>query len=353
LKEQTTLSNIFSSGKQLVDLRSPQERVAGQLSCAIDLPFSLDREEDSIKTPFVNDNRTAAEKLAVHYFSGSRGMRRMIEWGRQLDSEAEYLVFCQNGGLRSEIALDVLKKNGFSADKVPGGYEYIRAKLTDLFHQPKENFVVSGLIGAVKRSLLIDFEHYIDISWLICEPVRPGQDPKGIETKEKNFENEVAIQRFNKRDLARHILKDEPIFLTGPMMPKFPEALVLKSPVIIVETSLEERVENIIQEHITDQLSEYQSAFGDILGFHYFTHFLLDSVRYIESELGSSFTFDLRKLINRAVYSNDPSAHEAWVRPLLTDYYDPFQRDRLVGVTEIYRGNASEVIVWLESNLGR
>ena len=353
LEDQILLSRIFSPGKQLIDLRSPEERIAGELSCAINLPIFLDKEMDPGKAALVDKGLPVNKKLVIDYLSSSRGIWMMTEWARQLDSEIEYLVFCQNGGLRSEIALDILKKNGFSADKVPGGYEYVRSNFIDLFHQPEGIFVVSGLSGAVKRSLLIDFEHYIDVSWLMCEPVRPGRDLKWIEKKEKNFENEVAIQRFHKRALARHILKDEPIFLSEPIVPKVPKALVLKSSVIFLETSLEERVENIIQERITDQLSEYQSAFGDILGFHYFTHYLLDSVRYIEPELGSSFSYDLRKLISRAVYSSDPSAHEAWVRPLLTDYYDPLQSERLVGVTEIFRGNASEVIVWLESNLGR
>ena len=353
MEDQILLSRIFSSGKQLIDLRSPQERITGELSCAINLPISLEKEMDSIKAALVDKDWAVAEELVIDYLSGSRGMRIITEWMQQLDSEIEYLVFCQNGGLRSTIALDVLKKKGFSVEKVPGGYEYVRSNLIDLFHQPEEIFVVSGLSGAVKRSLLIDFEHYIDVSWLMREPVRPDRDLKWIEKKEKNFENEVAIQRFNKRALARHILKDEPIFLSEPIVPKVPKAVLLKSSVIFLEASLEKRVGNIIQERITDQLSEYQSAFGDILGFYYFTHYLLDSVRHIESELGSSFSYDIRKLINRAVYSNDPSAHEAWVRPLLADYYDPLQRERLVGVTEIHRGNASEVIAWLESNLER
>ena len=72
MEDQILLSRIFSSGKQLIDLRSPQERITGELSCAINLPISLEKEMDSIKAALVDKDWAVAEELVIDYLSGSR-----------------------------------------------------------------------------------------------------------------------------------------------------------------------------------------------------------------------------------------------------------------------------------------
>ena len=124
---------------------------------------------------------------------------------------------------------------------------------------------------------------------------------------------------------------------------------------ILLESTIEERIEITYDEYILASQAEYATAHltGAV------EHPWIDTMRHnfgrIRKRLGDQGYRELTTLLEEAwAYQqkhNDPSLHKIWIKKLLSDYYDPMyayqieqKKDRVA-----FRGDASEIMDYLGS----
>jgi tRNA 2-selenouridine synthase len=131
-----------------------------------------------------------------------------------------------------------------------------------------------------------------------------------------------------------------------------------KSPLIILETDVDERVNNVFNEYITESLRQHQAIAGKDKGFeawHQIPQMALDK---IQRRLGGVRYKELKTIMQDALKQHrqlgDPEPHKEWIRTLLLEYYDPMYDYQLSKKSEriIYRGDRDSVIEFLEKEFG-
>ena len=99
------------------------------------------------------------------------------------------------------------------------------------------------------------------------------------------------------------------------------------SPLVILEASLEERIDITHQEYIHEALAEHVALYGEEQGFEKWAEYLLGSMDKIKKRLGSVRHQELRRLMEAAIevqrLTGQSEQHRSWIGELLGGYYDP------------------------------
>jgi tRNA 2-selenouridine synthase len=123
------------------------------------------------------------------------------------------------------------------------------------------------------------------------------------------------------------------------------------SPMAVVEQSLEERVEVIIEDYVLDLGRRFAAEHGESgPGLH--REKLQDDLGRIRKRLGGERYQRVSDLMAAAFAvqdeSGDPALHGEWITVLLEEYYDPmyaYQLDQRAGEA-VFRGSRDEVVAW-------
>ena len=123
------------------------------------------------------------------------------------------------------------------------------------------------------------------------------------------------------------------------------------APMAVVEQTLEERVDVVLEDYILDLGRRYEKRYaGEGPQLH--CNKLIDDLARIQRRLGG----DRHKAVDammRAAFdthwrTGDYSAHRNWIRYLLERYYDPmydYQLDKREGEC-LFRGDRAAVVAW-------
>jgi tRNA 2-selenouridine synthase len=132
---------------------------------------------------------------------------------------------------------------------------------------------------------------------------------------------------------------------------------------VVVEASLDARVEHSFENYILANLADLQARLGDTKeAFDYFSSDLYAALNRIKKRRGGARHHELTHQLNDAISSHlkgDTSVHRGWIASLLRDYYDPMYNYQLENRKEriIFRGSEGDVSEFLlaqqhESTLG-
>ena len=126
-----------------------------------------------------------------------------------------------------------------------------------------------------------------------------------------------------------------------------------RAPLVLVESSLEERVEHTFENYILDALSERQACYGADEGFEDFSDYLRQSLYNIRRRLGGERYNTLQTMLTNALDAHrcgDPGGHRVWIEILLRDYYDPMYSYQLKQKQDrvIFAGESVEVLEYLQ-----
>lgn len=109
-----------------------------------------------------------------------------------------------------------------------------------------------------------------------------------------------------------------------------PDALkerITHAPMLILERSLEERTQIIREDYVENMSVDYMSRDGEEAGWLNFRDYLLGALERISKRLGGERYSQLRGHMEQALAqqqsTGDVHAHDAWIQPLLQNYYDP------------------------------
>ncbi|WP_110670383.1 tRNA 2-selenouridine(34) synthase MnmH [Salinicola halophilus] len=319
-------------GRPLIDVRAPIEFAAGSLPGALNLPLMDDDERREVGTRYRHAGQRAAIELGNSLVSGERREQRLEAWSQQIREAPDSVLYCFRGGLRSQTVQQWLAERGFDIPRIRGGWKAMRNRMIERLEarSPGPTLLVAGLTGCAKTALVNRLEGGVDLEGHARHKGSAfGQHPLAGPSQ-IDFEHDLTL------DLSRiaggRVVEDESQRIGRLAIPAGFWQVMKEAPTIRVEMPLEWRLEQIRRDYIEDLVALYHRHYGAWLGEVLFRKQLTGALKRLGKRLGSARLNDLlaaQQLAFETQSSQGVVAHDAWLAPLLEDYYDPMYRYQL------------------------
>ncbi len=247
----------------VIDVRSPSEYTHAHIPNAINIPLFSDEERAVVGTAYKHESREEAIKLGLDYFGPK--MRAMVE---EVEKSVEdfdknhkvsnvksktVMVYCWRGGMRSGAVSWLLGLYGYEVIKLEGGYKVFRNWALDQFKRTYNLKVLGGYTGAGKTVHLHNMETkgeiVIDLEGLASHKGSSfGHIGLPDQPSQEMFENMLALQLYHLRNEMIWV-EDESQRIGEVRIPKGIYDQMTEAPILFLEVSQEQRVDNIIQEY--------------------------------------------------------------------------------------------------------
>jgi tRNA 2-selenouridine synthase len=324
--------SLIRAGKPLIDVRAPIEFAQGALPGAVNLPLMNDDERHRVGIAYKKYGQAAAIALGEKLVSGEIKDARVKAWQTYVARHPDAVIYCFRGGLRSQIAQTWLSEAGTQRPRIDGGWKALRQALMARIDTAAESpmLIIGGLTGCAKTVLINQLESGIDLEGFAHHKGSafgrmPTPPPSQID-----FEHTLA-----KRLLALSgplVVEDESRQIGNVNVPLTFWRAMEKAPRIRIEMPLDWRLAQLIQDYIIDLECGYAEQFGLEEGWRRMQAQLSNSLVRLKKRLGDARLQRLQRLQALAFAAHergDRQAHEAWLAPLLTEYYDPLYRYHL------------------------
>ena len=351
-------ADILNRGVPLLDVRAPVEFSQGAFPGAINLPLMEDEERHRVGLRYKQAGQDSAIKLGHELVSGQIKNERVAKWVEFAKAHPEGYLYCFRGGLRSRISQQWLAEAGIQYPRVLGGYKAMRGFLLAQLAQgiAESQFVlIAGFTGCGKTEVITNLTATIDLEKLAHHRGSSFGKHANDQPTQIDFDNSLAIafMRLRAQQIKRIALEDESRLIGRCALPIPLREAMLASPVVWVEESHESRVDRILHDYIEDLGSQFHSKLGPEAGFAAFSQRLLESLQNVYKRLGGERHARLHELMQEALrqqaQTGSVDAHREWIRPLLSEYYDPMYEHQREGKASriIFSGDRLAVTQYL------
>ena len=350
--------SIFLSDTPLLDVRAPIEFSQGAFPEAINIALMLDDERHQVGLRYKQKGQDSAIVLGHELVNGEIKQARVAQWVAFAKAHPDGYLYCFRGGLRSRIAQEWLAEAGVPYPRIIDGYKAMRTFLLETLERTiaESSFLtVAGFTGCGKTVIMKELEAAIDLEKLAHHRGSSFGRHATDQPVQINFDTSLAIAllRLHTRNITKIALEDESRLIGRCALPVAMREAMLVSPVVWVEESKESRVECILHDYIEDLGAQFIALFGPQAGFEAFSARLLESLNNLYKRLGGECHARLEAAMRHALHTQELSgsieAHREWIRPLLTEYYDPmYEHQRLGKATRIvFSGDRKAVTQYL------
>ena len=325
---------IFLNDTPLIDTRAPVEFNKGAFPASVTLPLMTDDERRQVGICYKEKGQRAAIDLGHRLVNGEVKERRVAAWVDFARRHPEGYLYCWRGGMRSEICQQWMRDAGCDYPRIRGGYKAMRRFLIDRFERicaRRPLLLLGGRTGCNKTALIGELPGAVDLEGMANHlgssfGRRPGGQPTQL-----NFENRLAVAMLkvdHRLDSPERslLLEDEGRMIGRCALPPPLQKSMKSSPVVVLESPLEERVEHTFTNYILKRLDEWRGLAGQQQGFDAFAEDLTQSLCRVRKRLGGVRYREIGALLERALAAHrdgKPESHRDWIERLLVDYYDP------------------------------
>ena len=360
MSDPAFLKSLLVHATPMMDTRAPVEFATGSLPSAVNLPLMSDEERAKVGTCFKYNGQDAAIRLGNKLVSGEVREHRMAEWIAFVKQHPHGYLYCARGGLRSHTVQQWLADAGYDYPLVPGGFKAIRRFLIDsLESQSKENtfVVLSGRTGTGKTRILNQLSNSLDLEGHANHRGSSFGRRVTPQPTQINFEHRITLDLL-KSTFQTTVVEDESQVIGRLHLPDCFHHRLQASPIVVVEQSLEVRVENVLQDYVTELSLEYINALGPEQGFEAYQASMLAAIDRVKKRLGGLLWQDIRTQLSDALAlhqrTGDIEAHRVWIARLLSHYYDrmydyqlSLKQERVLGIAQGDSASlAEQVSVW-------
>ena len=350
--------SIFLSGTPLLDVRAPIEFNQGAFPGAINIALMQDEERHQVGLRYKQKGQDSAIILGHELVNGEIKQARVAQWVAFAKAHPDGYLYCFRGGLRSRISQEWLAEAGVPYPRIIDGYKAMRTFLLETLTRTiaESSFLtVAGFTGCGKTVIMKELVAAIDLEKLAHHRGSSFGRHATDQPVQINFDNSLAIAllRLHARNITNIALEDESRLIGRCALPVAMREAMLVSPVVWVEESKESRVECILHDYIEDLGAQFIALLGPQAGFEAFSARLLESLNNLYKRLGGECYTRLDTAMRHALHTQERSgsieAHREWIRPLLTEYYDPmYEHQRLSKATRIvFSGDRKAVTHYL------
>ena len=347
---------LFLNDVPMMDMRAPAEFFHGAFPCARNLPLMTDEERAQVGRCYKQHGQDAAIKLGHQLVSGECKAERLARWSEFARRHPEGYLYCFRGGLRSQTVQQWLRAEGIDYPLVAGGYKAMRRFLLDELERSlawADMVLISGKTGTGKTRVIQRLERSVDLEGLTNHRDSTFGQLPDPQPSQIDFENSLSIALLKLlagRD-SRVFLEDEGRLIGRLNLPESLRERMAQSPMAVVEQSLSERVDVIIEDYVVDLGQRYAARHGES-GAALHRGKLHDDLDRIRKRLGGERHQRVSDSMTAAFAAQDDHGdlvgHREWITILLEQYYDPmyeYQMDQRSGEI-LFRGSREAVVEW-------
>ncbi len=356
--------NIFLKEIEMMDVRAPVEFSQGAFPHTLNLPLMSDDEREAVGLCYKQKGQDKAIELGHQLVSGDTKEQRVTVWSDFVKTNPQGVLYCFRGGLRSKITQQwIYEKTGIIFPRVKGGYKALRRFLIDELEKNIEiiqPIILGGRTGTGKTILLNKLTAQIDLEGIFNHRGSVFGNHVSPQPSQIDIENQLSIEllKLVDADITHILFEDEAPNIGSRNIPISLHAKMKQSPLILLEESVEDRVEIIFDEYITHSLEQYINSTGASAGFNKWSEQLTTALFKVQKRLGGErfkvLDQIMRNAIQEQINNNDSTLHKEWIKRLLVDYYDPMYDYQLTKKTDrvIFQGNQAEIIDFLNKKAG-
>ncbi len=342
----------------LMDVRAPIEFEKGAFNQSLNYPLMNDDERASVGTCYKHHGQAAAITLGNELVAGQKKTSRLAQWQTFVRENPQGYLYCFRGGLRSKTVQRWLKESGVDYPLLTGGYKAFRQFLLDELDQLALHplIILAGNTGSGKTSFLAHCTNSLDLEGAAGHRGSSFGSFVTPQSSQINFENKLAEQYITGDYSLEQtlVLEDEGRLIGSVHLPESLRQAMILAPVVVIEESLEYRLEQIYQEYIVKMTDQYEATYGVEKGFVAFSEYLEHGLFKVRKRLGSERYGQLKEIQSKALIqqqSGERQHHLDWLKPLLSEYYDPMYQYQLGQKADriIFRGNNAECLDFLQN----
>ena len=315
-----------------------------------------DEERARVGICYKQRGQAAAIELGHQLVAGELKAERLAQWSDFARRNPEGYLYCFRGGLRSQTVQQWLREAGIDYPLVRGGYKAMRRFLLEELERSlawADIVLISGKTGTGKTRAIQRLERSVDLEGLAHHRGSTfGQLPQP-QPSQIDFENalSIALMKLLAGQQSRVYLEDEGRMIGRLSLPETLRERMAASPMAVVEQSLAERVEVIIEDYVLDLGRRFAAEHGES-GPDLHREKLQDDLGRIRKRLGGERHQQISDIMAAAFVAQDESGdlalHRDWITALLEQYYDPMYEYQLAqrGGEVVFRGSRDEVVAW-------
>ncbi len=260
--ESNDYENILLNTSGLLDVRAPVEFHQGAFPSAANFPLLNDDERHQVGICYKNKGQQQAIEYGHQLVKGEVKRQRVKQWVNYTKQHDNVYLYCFRGGLRSKITQQWLHDAGVNIPRVQGGYKALRHYLINQLacsHQHFNFILLGGLTGCRKTQLIKNLAHGIDLEGAAHHRGSSFGAHSTAQSSQINFENQVAIDflRAQKNGTETIALEDESRFIGSVDIPKNIFTKMRCSPLVVVESKFETRLQQLLKEYVIDMEQEF------------------------------------------------------------------------------------------------
>lgn len=343
----------------VIDVRAQIEFNQGSFPGAINRPILDDIERDLIGKVYKQKGNAAAVQLGYELVSGDNKTQKVQSWVKAIQENPNAIVTCFRGGQRSQISQKWMSDAGYEIPRFEKGYKHYRQWSIEQLVEFSTNHqfrIVSGTTGSGKTKLLkknrgqypvVDLEGLANHKGSAFGKEMTGQPSQA------DFENrllqDILIQQSQ---FEKNILFEDESRMIGSrhLTETFFKKLRL-SPLILMTTPLEERIENIFFDYVTNTNIVLGNKEEAVAQFQKYKNNTVQITKRLGGLRASEVIADIEKSEKDFLENNQLQLNKSWIEKLLVWYYDPLYTSSLVNRNPMieFQGSESEIINYLRS----
>jgi tRNA 2-selenouridine synthase len=354
--------SILLNDVPLLDVRAPVEFNQGAFPLAENFPLINNQEREDIGICYKDRGQDAAIKLGHELVHGEVKSQRLNHWQNFFEQHPQGVLYCFRGGMRSKISQQwIYEQTGVIYPRIKGGYKAMRRFLIDELETSSQHInpiMLGGRTGIGKTILLQELKQQIDLEGIYHHRGSVFGKHVTPQPSQIDIENRLSIEllKLLRDQHTQIVLEDEGSNIGSRLIPDVLFQKMKQSPLVLLEASIDERVDITFQEYIIESLAEHQRYNGDDAGFRSWSEQLQTAIDKIQRRLGGVRYKQLKALlvdaIQQQISTDDIDSHKEWIKILLVDYYDPmydFQTEKKLDRI-IYRGSQEAVLTYLREH---
>ena len=348
--------DIFLNDTPMMDMRAPAEFAHGAFPSACSLPLMSDAERAQVGICYKQMGQEAAIELGHKLVSADLKAQRLEQWREFASRYPQGYLYCFRGGLRSQTVQRWLQEQGIDYPLIKGGYKAMRRFLLEELERSVLHgslVLISGKTGSGKTRVISRLSRSVDLEGLANHRGSTfGQLPTP-QPSQIDFENAVsiALMKLLQPGAGQVFLEDEGYLIGRVSLPEALRLAMAKAPLLVVEQSLDERIDIVVEDYVLDLGRRFVELHGEA-GPRLHSAKLQDDLSRIRKRLGGERYQAVSGLLEAAFAeqwrSGSPVAHRAWIATLLEKYYDPMYEYQLAqrAGRQLFRGSRDEVVAW-------
>ena len=347
---------IVLENRPLIDVRAPVEFNKGAFPTAVNLPLMTDEERHLIGIRYKEQGNASAVQLGKELV-GPVKQERVDAWKAFIKKHPDAYLYCFRGGQRSQISQAWVQEVGITIPRLKGGYKAFRGFLmteSERIASKRNTLIVGGRTGSGKTGLILECENNIDLEGLANHR---GSSFGGFTTAQPSqidFEDALgyALVKHEAKGYKHLIIEDESHNIGRIYIPKPLFTHLKKGELVILNTPMQERVEIIFDEYVTEALQKYSLHYGEEGMKEWFEH-ANDALVRIKKRVGYERYIKMHTTFIDAYAvhqrTGETSSHKVWIEMLLREYYDPMYDYQIEkgDIPIAFEGNYDEVLEYL------